>query len=173
MQDRFQNLTQTMIQKKSTKPPKLRAKAAEARALVPFGVYAAEKWLNDGQPVNAAITLAAQSLRNCYDNLNPEVFHPETLRKECKCFCLQYFALEHFHAGSCFWRVKPKFHLFQELCEMSRNCPSASWTYRDEDFGGTGALYVQRRGGPVEPHSSAQSLLDRFAIQHSSVELLD
>ena len=173
VQDRFQNLTKTMIQKKPSKPPKLRAKAAEARALVPFGIAATEKWLQEDSPVNEAIKLAARSLSNCYDNLNPELYNPATLRDDCKCFCLQYYALEKVHVGTCFWRVKPKFHLFQELCEMSRNCPSASWTYRDEDFGGTVALYVQRRGGPVEAHSAAQSLLDRFAMRHSSIELLD
>ena len=137
VQDRLQKLTVTMIQKSSTAPPKLRAKAAEARALVPFALYAAQRWLSADGPVHAAIRQAAAALVECYNHLTPEVYDPAELRVASRTFCLQYAALRQFHEGTCFWRIKPKFHLFQELCEMTRSCPSASWTYRDEDFGGS------------------------------------
>jgi len=174
VQDRFQNITHLMIRKAANKPPKLRGKAAEIRGLVPFALYASEKWLDDGSLESQAITIAAQSLVVCYANLNPDEFQPARIREACRTFCLQYSALEQFHGeDSCLWRIKPKFHLFQEICEMSRNCPSGSWTYRDEDFGGTAARYVCSRGGPVAPHRAAQSLIDRFTATHCDIELLE
>lgn len=170
---RLDQLTLTMIQKQSSKPPKLRAKAAEARALIPFGLDAAERWLVEPTPVNQAIRVAAKSLAECYSHLAPEVYDPAKLRMACRTFCLQYSALEAYHNHTCYWKIKPKFHLFQEMCEMSRSCPSSSWTYRDEDFGGTVALYVKRRGGACSVNVSAQSLLDRFVAMHPVFFLLD
>lgn len=169
--DRLQKLKLSMF-KREKKAPKLRAKAAEARALVPYAVVAAEKWLTAGTQLHLAIIQAAKHLSSCYDNLNPQTFNPDNLRTSSRLFCLQYAALQSFHVGTNKWRMKPKFHLFQELCEMSKACPSASWTYRDEDFGGTAASYIRRRGGPAPIHLAALSLLDRFVLAHLRLQLL-
>jgi len=171
IRDRLQKFRLSMF-KRDRKPPKLRAKAAEARALVPYCVVAAKKWLTNGTPLHMAITQAATHLCSCYNNLAPEAFDPEDLRTNCRQFCLQYSALQTFHIGTNKWKIKPKFHLFQELCEMSKACPSATWTYRDEDFGGTVATYVRRRGGPSRVYLAAQSLLERFVMAHPRVSLL-
>jgi hypothetical protein len=170
--DRLQKLKVSMFKRDGNKTPKLRAKAAEARALVPYSVIAAAKWLDDDNAVHQAIAQAAKHLCSCYDNLEAETFDPEHLRNSSRQFCLQYKALQTFHEGTNKWRLKPKFHLFQELCEMSKACPSATWTYRDEDFGGTVATYVRRRGGPVSAHTAARSLLHRFLSAHPRLQLL-
>ena len=65
------------------------------------------------------------------------------------------------------WRLKPKMHLLQELCEMREqpSNPSLFWTYRDEDFGGSIAHISRRRGGKNSSSSTATSVLDRFIAQ--------
>ena len=45
------------------------------------------------------------------------------------------------------FRVKPKLHRFQELCEMQLpSRPAAHWTYRDKNFGGSVAGMSASRG---------------------------
>ena len=41
--DKLSNLVETMIRKDQSSPPKLRGKAAEVRAFVPFGEQLADK----------------------------------------------------------------------------------------------------------------------------------
>ena len=39
-------------------------------------------------------------------------------------------------AGKNLYKVKPKLHLFCELCCCCKSNPSSSWCYRDEDYAG-------------------------------------
>ena len=41
-----------------------------------------------------------------------------------------------------------------------------SWTYRDEDFGGTVAKYSKRRGGKNTPLSTGRNVLMNFYAKH-------
>ena len=50
-------------------------------------------------------------------------------------------------ATSLRWRLKPKLHMMQELCELQTDNPSQNWTYQDEDFGGSMAACARVRGG--------------------------
>lgn len=69
-------------------------------------------------------------------------------------------------AGGIDWRVKPKLHLLQELAEVSGSCPSDSWLYRDEDFGGSLAQMSRRRGGRNAPHNTSAVVLAKFQARY-------
>ena len=60
------------------------------------------------------------------------------------------------------WRLKPKAHLMQEMCEMSQVNPTKHWTYRDEDFGGTMAAMARVRGGRGSAKVAGQNVLLKF-----------
>jgi hypothetical protein len=144
--------------------PKLKAKAAEARLLVPFAVEACEKMLDDTNPIHRAVKHAAKELNACYQCLAGASFSVESIRDHCRRFCLLMVSLETITGGkdSLDWRVKPKLHLFQELCEFLETNPSMTWCYRDEDFGGTLAALAHSRGGKNSVISTSTSLLQRF-----------
>lgn len=172
VEDQLLNLTPKMLCKKSSSPPKLRAKAAVVRALVPFADYAARKWLDPSDVMEMTIRGIAKELLTCYSQLDPAIYEPATLREASLRFSLQYVSLDKLFQGQPLWRAKPKLHLFQELCEMQRNCPSHCWTYRDEDFGGAVARYVRRRGGARSFGVASSALLINFALNHQQASLL-
>ena len=162
--NRLDTLTLGMLRKKSKKSskmssPKLRASAGEARALVPWGQEIAEKMLDAKN--------AAKCLNHCYSFLSRETFDQDQLAQQCRQFCILYASLaEHFsNAGEKFWVFKPKFHMFQELCEFQGGNPSLHWTYRDEDFGGTVAHTARRRGGANAIISTSKNALEKFIAQ--------
>jgi hypothetical protein len=163
-QSRLDNLTLSMLAKPNS-TPKLRSKAAEARALIPFALAAAQKLLDRGDAVEEAIITATSSLASCYQCLSHDSYEPAVMREACKAFCLQLVALE--TRLPRVFRVKPKLHLFQELCEMSHNNPSMTWNYRDEEFGGSVSALGKRRGGANTAVSTAMNTLNRFRASFS------
>ena len=60
---------------------------------------------------------------------------------------------------------KPKVHLMIELIEYADlgTKPSNSWTYRDEEFGGSLKHLASGAGGPMTPPAIARRVLLRFA----------
>lgn len=168
--DRLQNLTKTMI-KQPKKAPKLRGGAAQVRALVPFGLKMAEELLAGGTPKEEAALIGMRHLANCYAALSHEaIFYADNLRENSCKFALQYCALELFDDDPKSWRVKPKLHMFLELCsEGSR--PATFWTYRDEDFGGSLSRMVRRRGGLLSVRAFSKSLIDRFRIHQPMLRI--
>lgn len=164
VESRLDNLTLTMLRKTPTSSPKLRAKAAEARCLVRFARLMSHKYLSADIPVQATARQASEHLENCYRQLSAHEFSPSVLQQECTKFCLLYGALEEQYDGS-LWKVKPKFHLWQELC-MSGSNPSDHWVYRDEDFGGSIASVGRRRGGSNTAESTGAAVLQKFRGKH-------
>lgn len=162
---RLDNLTVSMLKKEASRSPKLRAKAAEARALVPFAHETALELLSADHPLESTAIQCITHLAQCYRCLSVPLFNPAVLEEHSRKLCLLWVALEEYTADDS-WRIKPKLHLFQELCE-SGSCPSTCWTYRDEDFGGTLARLSRRRGGHNTPRGLAQSVLLRFLGLHS------
>lgn len=159
---RLDNLTVSMI-RQPKKPPKLRAKAAEARALVPFALEMAETKLSSAVPQEQAAQLCAKHLAKCYDCLSSSQHSQQVMADSCRSFCLLYCRLEARSENALFWRVKPKMHLMQELCERSNgSIPSMSWCYRDEDFGGTMSKLCRRRGGKNSPMATGTQALTIF-----------
>ena len=165
---RFDTLTRKMI-KQDKKVPKLRGKAGEVRGIVNFCELAAVKYLDNalGSLGSTAIS-AMKELKQMYGNLSAGQFETHSLRDHCRRFCLLYSALAEKEPE--LWRLKPKTHLMQELCEMCPGTnPSLFWTYRDEDFGGTIAKMSRRRGGKNSSFSTAQCVLAKFRAQNSIV----
>ena len=162
---RLDNLTLSMLCQPG-KQPKLRGKAAECRYLVPFAKLLVSTYFNDeSNQYDKTIYKATMALSSCYDCLSAEKFDQLQLARSSREFALLAVALETF-ANSNKWKVKPKLHLFQEMCECSNSQPSTCWTYRDEDFGGSMAATSKRRGGPVSHGSLATSILTKFAIKN-------
>ena len=160
----LQNLTTTMLQGSSTKPPKLRAKAAQARGLVQYAVLAADVYLGGNDREDTAKAMAHE-LASCYACLSLSEFSHEKLATHCQQYCLLAVAMEAAHDGV-LWRCKPKLHLFQELAEFHTDCPSLFWTCRDEDFGGSMAQFARKRGGARTPWAISKSVLDRHQARH-------
>eukprot|EP00971_Amphidinium_carterae_P163439 3240700-Amphidinium_carterae.1 len=65
-----------------------------------------------------------------------------------------------------YFKVKPKMHLFLELCELAvkGSNPAQRWTYRDEVFGGTCSRLARRRGGLQRVPTTSRTLLDKFRM---------
>ncbi len=111
-----------------------------------------------------AVRTLARELLACYECLTD--FDPPRLAAGARRVASVFVALE--QARPEVWRVKPKLHLFLELCEYvapARGAPSTFWTYRDEDYGGEAAHMAGRRGGAHTPAAVAKSLLMRFVAR--------
>lgn len=162
------NLTKLML-KQPKKTPKLRGRAGEVRGLVGFGVEAAQTYLDASDQFESTAIQASLRMQSMYNNLSKGSFDPGSLRTQCRQFCLLFGALAETRPDT--WRLKPKVHLLQELCEMQEqpSNPSLFWTYRDEDFGGTVAHISRRRGGMNSPFSTATQVLQRFMAQNTLV----
>ena len=168
IQDRLQNLVITMLKKSNAGScPKLRASAAQARALVPIAKELANKYLSSEIAMEGAMMAAADALSDCYMALSSSsIFWRETLSEKSRRFAAQFVALEEHQGDGTRWRVKPKMHLFLEMCAEGSK-PSLVWTYRDEDFGGSCARMARRRGGLQRPPATSKNLLCKFRMQNS------
>ena len=158
---RMQQLQVTDFQRKN-QPNKLRGKAAHARALVPFLPYLCRKQMPDTDRGRAA-TATAEALACCYHYL-PQAPCQE-LASASRKFANQYCALQalvELETGKQDWHVKPKLHLFQELCEYCGRNPRDFWCYADETFGNSCADFAVRRGGRDNPGHNTEVILQRW-----------
>ena len=141
-------------------PNKLRSKAAHARVLVPFLPYLCRRQMPDTARAKAA-TATAEALALCYHYL-PQAPCAELAtasRKFANSYCALQ-ALVELETGNQDWHIKPKLHLFQELCEFCGRNPRDFWCYADETFGNVCAKFAVRRGGIDSPgHNSSTILL--------------
>lgn len=162
-QEQLQHLVVTMIRLPS-KPPKLRCSAAQCRALIPFAAKLCVELLDANVPVEAAAMSAMENLHQCYKALSSRtIFHADLLRECSLRFAAQYVALEAAADDSFSWRIKPKLHLFLELCGEGSK-PATFWSYRDEDFGGSVSRFSRRRGGLLSVKGFSTNLLQRFKM---------
>ena len=170
--NQFQSIAKLMIRKKASSSPKLRGKAAEIRSLIPWAVDITERLFGDADPSSEEGTcrLAAQHLNTGYGQLSTATFNPEILSYACRKFLLLYTALEVHGQESCRWRFKPKFHLWQHLCESTESAPSLYWTYDDEDWGGTVGKMSVRRGGKNQAFTLSANVLTKFRAQNKIPE---
>ena len=72
VQQKYNNLTIKMLQKKKSTPPKLRGRASEVKGLVPFAKQAAEAFCNSNDPVEDTVKVAAAHLNNLYQIVLPK-----------------------------------------------------------------------------------------------------
>ena len=153
------------------KPPKLKCKAAACRQLVPFLKFLCDACFLEGDPkckmYHKTIKQLATKLNECYQTLHE--WNPEVLSTKCRECCLLLVALADYSQficpGTLKWRLKPKVHVWQELCEfqcVTKGNPKHFWCYKDEDFGGYTVKIGERRGGKNTPKSVAENIFDRF-----------
>ncbi len=166
--DQLGTLTETMLRKNSTSAPKLKAKGAEVRKLIPFLARVANRYLNDpAKPEDEAQRVCVAHLLQCYEALRAHPYDKEKLMLSGRLFASQAVTLEVFFADGVTWRTKPKLHLFLHLIESDTN-PAEIWCYRDEDYGGAAASAVRAKGGWNTAPSSSQQVLDKFRAKHNA-----
>jgi hypothetical protein len=171
--NRLQNLTVEMVRKQG-KPPKLRAKGAETKGVVPFAVEVAMEMHAKLQThVSLTMVQCISALLDFYMLLTCPDWHAEAAGAACRKFCTLYGAL---NKNACrqgdelSWRIKPKMHLFIELAEFPAPLlgnPSNFWAYADEDFVGWIAQLAASRGGPSAASTTARKTLERYAAIES------
>ena len=164
VESRLDQLTTKMLAK-DAQPPKLRAKGAEARGVVDFAVEQSDRYLDPNDVIEGAARQAAHHLQSCYFCLHGDVFNHATMSENSRKFCILFAALEAASEGIN-WRLKPKVHLMQELCEFTDTNPSTNWTYRDEDFGGSMAGMARVRGGRGSARVVGLNVLRKFIAKH-------
>ena len=121
--------------------------------------------------MESAAREAAKHLDDCYKSLSSETADwRQNLLEHSKGFAAHFVALEQAANHKKRWRIRPKLHLFLELCSEGGR-PSLCWTYRDEDFGGSCAHMSRRRGGLLRPAATSKHMLRRFAIKQPMVKL--
>ena len=170
--DRFDCLLPTFLDSENG-PYKMRGGAGNIRALVPFVWQLAQEMLDINEPKHAAMRQAAFHLNQVYSALSAD--HPDpcaTMREHGIKFAFQYVALhDHCNAADTnAWRIKPKLHLFLHITS-DNSLPRLTWTYRDEDFGGSVARMSRRRGNLLRCRSTAMVCLSRFKIGSGCIRI--
>ena len=173
VEDRLDCLFPTLFEH-TDGPYKLRCSAARARALVPIAFNLAQEMLNPADPKHAAIRQAAYHLDQVYLALSAD--HPSpsaTMAEHGMKFAMQYVALHDFcnEADSNAWRIKPKLHLFLHIVSDG-TVPRLTWTYRDEDFGGSVARMARRRGNLLSCSCTSLNVLSRFKMENPCLRLV-
>ena len=164
--NRLQALTVQMICKsKHASKPKLRAKAAEMRHLIPCVVQLAKDF-NDHMATARSKTILAlfSRLLDFYMSIGLDDFDPEVTADIIQDFCLLYKSLAVAQTGPACWYLKPKLHLLQELSLQVHTVgdPANYWTYKDEDFVGIIARVAASRGGPRQPNVVPENVFLRY-----------
>ena len=167
---RLDNLTHEMIKKEHGKP-KLRAKGAECRYLLPFGAELACEVTNHN-PSQHNVTVAALFckllLLQRYISGELVPFSSEKACELCRLVCVLYNALHEEMVAKIkplLWDLKPKVHLLQELVEFQAKelgNPRHFWCYRDESWCGFWAKASKRRGGANSSDMTAERFLNRY-----------
>ena len=93
------------------------------------------------------------------------------MQRISRLFALQYVAFAQAHEGRRDWVLKPKMHLWLELCsEHSR--PALFWTYRDEDYGGGVSRMARRRGGYSSVSAVSRQVLESFRVKQPILRIV-
>ena len=172
VQQRYNTLTVKMLQKKPTSAPKLRGRASEVKGLVLFGKIMAEKYCRDDDLVEHSVKMAAHHLNNLYTIVwNRTSFSPAAMHTESFKLRALLRALDAHHPQKNMWRLNPKMHLMEEMCEKAQDNPLDSATYRDEDWGGAVARWAKRRAGKNTVASTAHNVLTKFCANNKLPDL--
>ncbi|CAE6920995.1 unnamed protein product [Symbiodinium sp. KB8] len=163
--DRLATLTETMFRKDAASAPKVKAKGAETRKLIPILGALCRKLLDSTRELDSAVVACMSLLLQCCAALDVEPYDPNLMEREVRRFALQYVSLRDYYSDNITWRVKPKLHLLLHLSQSS-TCPKDTWCYRDEDFGGATATMVRAKGGHNTPGNSSQVVLDKFKARN-------
>ena len=171
--DRFDCMQPTFFEPRDG-PYKLRGSVAKIRALVPFVWQLAQEILDINVPTLAAMSHAAFHLNEVYSALSSD--HADacaSMREHGIKFAIQYVGLHDFlnPADDKAWRIKPKLHLWLHITSDD-SVPRLTWTYRDEDFGGSVARMARRRGNLLRCSSTSGLTLSRFKISNPCIRIV-
>ena len=163
------------------KSPKLKGKAAHVRYFVPVLNSLVQRLVQGQDHHNNAVRNCMENLAVCYSCLAPGAFDAAKLATASTRMGTLYCALEkeQFRAGVLKrWKVKPKLHLFMELChylclERQRGNPRNFWTYGDESHGALMRESAVARGGRNTSSSSAYRMLNMFVNRHDMLTVMD
>ena len=163
--DRIHSFSMLTIKSKKAKLPRMKCQAAVLRHMVPFAKMLAEECCDMANPEQAAMKHGMVHLWQCYMCLRSGSIKGDALMAESTKFILQYAGLQ--EMTPTVFRLRPKSHQLLELgLEASEGGePETCWTYRDEDFGGTGSHFAKRRGSVLTVKSFSIVVMTRFFSQ--------
>ena len=162
--DRLHNLTVSMVKPKKGSI-ELSGSGAQVRALVPFGRNLVGSWVEPLEAEAYAARTCMNHLARCYEFLRPTLeAQPDSLLDNALAFHASLLVLKEINGKR--WQVRPKVHMFLELCAEG-GTPSSSWNYREESFGGSVAHQGHRRGGFSTPLAMSRSVLTKFCAKES------
>jgi len=135
---------------------------------MPFGVVLAQElhdWYNTEHTLH--VLQCATALMDFYKLLGDWQGGEQALGELCQTVCEEYSWLNKEAAalGKNVWRVKPKFHMFQEMSQFQSvelGNPRGFWEYKVEDFVGWVSKLAKRWGGPCTYTSQAYSVILRY-----------
>ena len=151
--------------------PKLKAKGAECRYLLPFGAELAKDccdarggahWHSIREMFAQLVLLQRHVAREF------GAWDADAAASACRKVCVLYGALhdEAISRGKPnLWDLKPKVHLLQELVEyqsIEHGNPRDFWCYRGESWCGFCARSFKRRGGQNSAPMTAERFLQRY-----------
>jgi len=164
---RLDNLTQEMFQKSSSKPPKLKAKGGETRQLIPFLAELTREMAPKSETW-AMVARLCHELLECAKIGATSPFEPDRMAAASRRLCSLWAALrsaQRIAGNDAAWTMKPKLHMFQELCEykcLTFGSPELFWCYVDESWCGFWSKSAKRRGGSNPASAVPERLLARF-----------
>ena len=168
-QDRLLNLTRSMIKPK-TGSIELSGSGAQIRSLVPFCLQMVNTWEPplDGEAYQARA--AMRHLSTCYSYLSTAMEAQDmSLLDSAVAFHSVLRGLNAIDAKR--WQLRPKLHLFMELCREP-GPPSSSWNYREESYGGSVSRQSHHRGGVSTLLSMSRTCLAKFCSKEALPRLL-
>ena len=169
VQDKLHNLTVSMIKPK-TGSIELTGSGAQIRSLVPFGKALVDAWDEPLGPEAFAARSSMRHLSRCYEFLRADMPpQQDSLLDNGLAFHASLLVLHGINSKR--WQVRPKLHMFLELC-AEQGPPSSSWNYREESFGGTVSHQAHRRGGFSTPLAMSRSVLTKFCAKEALPRLV-
>jgi hypothetical protein len=162
---RLTRLTWETLQAKPGQPPRLRAKAAECRYLLPFVVEQCRP--HRDTPHAQTRYRALWALLEVYQGCGDDPYDAASTAAACRRFLSHASALaqEATAQGSAYWRLRPKHHLmFHIFCHTApqHGSPNSFWVYADERHVGLISSCARRRGGPHGLAAVATDVVQRY-----------
>ena len=149
----------------SGKKPRLRAKAAETRHLVPFAAQLADEIVeHDDSPLHQTIAEMFHHLLGFYMCMSQTPFNPSVAAATARQFCLLYSDISK-QTPAKLWAIKPKHHLFFELGEFQafeNGNPALFWAYCDESFVGYISELAKTLGGSRTAETINRNVLGKY-----------
>ena len=159
----LQKLTWEMIHV-DQKPPKLRAKGAETRHMVPCYYELAMDFHKQQQSAHSLTVRGLfRQLFGLYMTMSVEPFDSAACARCSRQFCTLYEALSKEASDDNLWKLKPKMHMVQEMCEVQSvllGKPHEFWTCSDESFMGVVSSMAHSHGGSATASTIPLRVLD-------------